>query len=210
MWWCWEGKTWGTLGTSSTKVLVITNQASNHEACNHSHKPWASLLDHSTKELKLSVSFKINVYSDISRPLEEESLMIISLRWVVAWSRKASPAHLQGQLQPSHHHEGLWREELCGRLWPVSGIKIYDDKRDHHCLSLKTSFIKFSEIETFSRIDRIVELFVRKVHWGQVRFPNHYLSSQLANLTNWGLKIIWDNLLAPLSEQCSIWSSGLW
>ena len=142
--------------------------------------------------------------------VEGNCLLMICLRWVVAWPWKASPAHLRGQLQPSHHHEGLWREELCGRLWPVSGIKIYDDKRDHHCLSLKTSFIKFSEIETFSRIDRIVELLVRKVHWGQVRFPNHYLSSPLANLTNWGLKIIWDNILAPLSEQCSICSSGLW
>ena len=48
---------------------------------------------------------------------------LICSRWVVARSREASQVHLRGQLQPSHHDDGLWRQDLCGRLWSVSGHK---------------------------------------------------------------------------------------
>ena len=61
---------------------------------------------------------------DIAQALEEESLIIICFRWVVARPWKASPAHLWGPLQPSNHPDRLWQQDLCGRLQPVSGFKI--------------------------------------------------------------------------------------
>ena len=45
----------------------------------------------------------------------------IDFRRGLAWPRSSSQAHLCGQLQPSHPHEGLWPEDLCGCLWPVWG-----------------------------------------------------------------------------------------
>ena len=40
----------------------------------------------------------------------------IDFRRGLAWPRSSSQAHLCGQLQPSHSHEGLRPEDLCGCL----------------------------------------------------------------------------------------------
>ena len=52
---------------------------------------------------------------------------MICCRGAVAGSGQASPAHLPGQLRPSHHPQGLGRQDLCGRLWSVWGYRGFDD-----------------------------------------------------------------------------------